>query len=65
MPVGRHPLPRTVWFKSSYSGGNTTECLEAAVVEAGVLIRDSKKARGARIAVSSEAWATFLARSVK
>jgi hypothetical protein len=54
-----------VWFKSSYSGGNTTECVEAAAVPVGVLIRDSKRPEGARIAVSAKAWQHFLTMSVR
>ncbi|MFH8606607.1 DUF397 domain-containing protein [Streptomyces sp. NPDC018029] len=48
------------WFKSSYSGGNTTECVEAAFLAGGVLIRDSKQADGPRLLVSSAAWVQFL-----
>jgi uncharacterized protein DUF397 len=53
-----------IWFKSSYSGGNATECLEAAFVPGGVLIRDSKCPAGPRLALSPEAWASFLAGTV-
>ncbi|WP_071528729.1 DUF397 domain-containing protein [Streptomyces mutabilis] len=49
-----------IWFKSSYSGGNTTECVEAAFVPSGVLIRDSKQPAGPRFSVSAEAWHRFL-----
>lgn len=50
------------WFKSSYSGGNTTECVEVAVAgSATVLIRDSKHPVGEPIAVPPEAWADFIA----
>jgi hypothetical protein len=48
------------WFKSSYSGGNATECVETAVVATGVLVRDSKRPAGPRVAVSAEAWGRFL-----
>jgi hypothetical protein len=49
------------WFKSSYSGGNATECLETAFVPSGVLIRDSKHPHQGRVAVSADAWTGFLA----
>ncbi|MET7362542.1 DUF397 domain-containing protein [Streptomyces sp. NPDC005562] len=49
------------WFKSSYSGGNTTECVEAAFLPRGVLIRDSKRADGPRLSVSSLPWTQFVA----
>ncbi|WOT36617.1 DUF397 domain-containing protein [Streptomyces coeruleorubidus] len=54
-----HSEPR--WFKSSYSGGNTTECLECANVAHGALIRDSKYGqRGPIVSVGSEAWGRFI-----
>jgi hypothetical protein len=59
MPTGaQHHAPE--WFKSSYSGGNTTECLEAAFASPGVLIRDSKQPAGAWLRVSSQAWTRFV-----
>ena len=57
--------PQTVfepaWFKSSYSGGNATECVEAAIVPSGVLIRDSKRPEHRHLTVSAPSWAEFLA----
>ncbi|WPO73548.1 DUF397 domain-containing protein [Streptomyces sp. KN37] len=50
-----------VWFKSSYSGGNETECVEVALTDNDVLIRDSKRPGGALVAVQPAAWARFLA----
>ncbi|MGW5768429.1 DUF397 domain-containing protein [Streptomyces longwoodensis] len=50
------------WFKSSYSGGNATECVEAAFVRGGVLVRDSKQQEGPRLRVSADAWSRFLPR---
>ncbi|WP_078935438.1 DUF397 domain-containing protein, partial [Streptomyces europaeiscabiei] len=49
----------------SYSGANTTECLEAAFVPAGVLIRDSKRPEGPHVAVAAAAWGRFVAASVE
>lgn len=51
------------WFKSSYSGGNATECVEAAFVPAGILVRDSKAPTGSHLAVSARAWTCFLTRA--
>jgi hypothetical protein len=48
------------WFKSSHSGGNTTECLECAYVTHGALIRDSKRARGPVVSIGNEAWRCFI-----
>ncbi|MFI5812810.1 DUF397 domain-containing protein [Streptomyces sp. RPA4-2] len=61
MPVSSSSGPDLAWFKSSYSGGNTTECVEAAFVPSGVCIRDSKHPEGPQLPVAAEAWATFIA----
>ncbi|MFF3379636.1 DUF397 domain-containing protein [Streptomyces sp. NPDC002680] len=61
MPVGPHSVPEPIWFKSSYSGGNTTECVEAAFAPSRVLIRDSKQREHQHLTVSMTAWADFLA----
>ncbi|MFE6283203.1 DUF397 domain-containing protein [Streptomyces sp. NPDC057877] len=60
MPVVRTPASGPAWFKSSYSGGNATECLEAAFVPPGVLIRDSKHPTGPHLTVAPQAWHRFL-----
>ncbi|MGW0873512.1 DUF397 domain-containing protein [Streptomyces sp. NPDC002740] len=65
MSVGPQPGSEPVWFKSSYSGGNTTECVEAAFLPAGVMVRDSKTPSGPRISVSTEAWSSFVGASVR
>ncbi|MDG5804542.1 DUF397 domain-containing protein [Streptomyces sp. JV178] len=48
------------WFKSSYSGGSGTECVEAAFVRDGCAVRDSKDPSGPRLSFRSEAWADFM-----
>ena len=48
------------WFKSSYSGGNATECVECAYAENGTLIRDSKRVSGPAVHVTPESWLTFV-----
>lgn len=48
------------WFKSSYSGGNATECVECAHTNSGTLIRDSKISTGSFVLVSGEAWRCFV-----
>ncbi|MFJ1746042.1 DUF397 domain-containing protein [Streptomyces sp. NPDC088116] len=48
------------WFKSSYSGGSGTECVEAARMTDRTAIRDSKDPNGARLAFAGEAWAEFV-----
>ncbi|MFE7954941.1 DUF397 domain-containing protein [Streptomyces sp. NPDC057413] len=65
MPHGQQSAATPVWFKSSYSGGNTTECVETAFVPSGVLVRDSKRPSGPCLAVSADAWRQFLVLSGK
>ncbi|MGC5037748.1 MULTISPECIES: DUF397 domain-containing protein [unclassified Streptomyces] len=48
------------WFKSSYSGANTTECVECAYGASAALIRDSKDVRGPIVSVGHEAWRHFV-----
>ncbi|MHB9753558.1 DUF397 domain-containing protein [Streptomyces sp. BYX5S] len=54
-----HPAART-WFKSSYSGANTTECVEACPVTGGIAIRDSKDPEGNVTTFGARPWAHFL-----
>jgi hypothetical protein len=61
MPAGSQPDSKLVWFKSSYSGGNATECVEAAFISSGVLVRDSKRPEDSHISVPAEEWAKFVA----
>jgi hypothetical protein len=48
------------WFKSSYSGGSGTECVECAPVDNGMLVRDSKREPGPVVTLSNGAWRAFL-----
>ncbi|MCT7351338.1 DUF397 domain-containing protein [Streptomyces sp. 15-116A] len=48
------------WFKSSYSGGSGTECVECAYASHGALIRDAKYADGPVVPVGAEAWVEFI-----
>ncbi|WP_225096262.1 DUF397 domain-containing protein [Streptomyces sp. CoH27] len=59
MSVGPQPVDEPMWFKSSYSGGNATECVETAFVASGVLVRDSKNSSGPRIEIPGPAWNAF------
>ncbi|MFJ4968807.1 DUF397 domain-containing protein [Streptomyces sp. NPDC088755] len=51
----------TQWFKSSYSGGSGTECVEVADLPATVGVRDSTRPHGPHICVGHVAWARFVA----
>ncbi|GAA2255622.1 DUF397 domain-containing protein [Streptomyces ruber] len=64
MPAVPQSVSDHAWFKSSYSGGNETECVEAAPVAAGVLIRDSKRPDGPCLSVPAEAWTSFIANAL-
>ncbi|NEA61616.1 DUF397 domain-containing protein [Streptomyces sp. SID12488] len=57
--TARH-VPAPSWFKSSYSGGSGTECVECAWMANGTLIRDSKRVGGPVIAVRGQAWQLFI-----
>ncbi|MEU5168390.1 MULTISPECIES: DUF397 domain-containing protein [Streptomyces] len=48
------------WFKSSYSGGSGTECVEVADLDESVGVRDSKWPGRRHIAVHRVAWADFV-----
>ncbi|MFJ8533165.1 DUF397 domain-containing protein [Streptomyces sp. NPDC093591] len=61
MSVGSQPVSEPVWFKSSYSGGNATECVETAFTLSGVRVRDSKRPQSHYLLISAEAWRNFLA----
>jgi len=53
-------VPDGAWFKSSYSGGNETECVECARVGARLHVRDSKCVDGPVVAVHAHAWRAFI-----
>jgi hypothetical protein len=48
------------WFKSSYSGTQGDSCVEVAVTEQAVHVRDSKDVTRPHFAVSRESWARFV-----
>ncbi|WP_324609005.1 DUF397 domain-containing protein [Streptomyces sp. NRRL F-5650] len=48
------------WFKSSYSGGSGTECVECAYVSRGALVRDSKYVEGPSLSVRLSTWRVFI-----
>ncbi|WP_030347727.1 DUF397 domain-containing protein [Streptomyces sp. NRRL S-1022] len=57
--------PDLHWFKSSYSGGSGTECVECAYTADDTLIRDSKSAGNSAIAVQPGAWHLFIGALVR
>ncbi|MCX4505559.1 DUF397 domain-containing protein [Streptomyces anulatus] len=48
------------WFKSSHSGGNTTECVEAAYLGESTAIRDSKATEEGSLLFRPGAWRPFV-----
>ncbi|WP_078883838.1 DUF397 domain-containing protein [Streptomyces sp. NRRL S-340] len=52
--------PEARWFKSSYSGGSGTECVECAYATEGIRIRDSKDNERRPIQTQQAAWDAFV-----
>ncbi len=48
------------WFKSSYSGSSGDDCVEVAVTERAVHVRDSKDVTRPSFAVGREGWGQFV-----
>ncbi|MBC2900637.1 DUF397 domain-containing protein [Streptomyces cupreus] len=48
------------WFKSSYSGSSGDDCVEVAVTEQAVHVRDSKDVMRTPFAVGRDGWSRFL-----
>jgi Domain of unknown function (DUF397) len=54
-------LSRSTWFKASFSNGQGGSCVEVCLDQPRIVgIRDSKNVPGPELAVSSDAWTTFL-----
>lgn len=53
------------WIKSSYSGSDNNDCVEAAATPGTVHIRDSKNAGGANLAFTHGAWSEFVSYAVR
>ncbi|MEV8568149.1 DUF397 domain-containing protein [Streptomyces sp. NPDC051322] len=49
------------WFKSSYSAGDSNDCVEVASATTSVHVRDSKNKDGERLAFPRGPWADFVA----
>jgi hypothetical protein len=48
------------WFKSSYSGTAGDNCVEVAVTEQAIHVRDSKDLARPSFAVDRDGWARFV-----
>ncbi|WP_031508837.1 DUF397 domain-containing protein [Streptomyces megasporus] len=49
-----------VWFKSSYSSAQGDSCVEVAVTEQAVHVRDSKDVTRPAFAVGCDGWSRFV-----
>jgi hypothetical protein len=54
-------IDRPRWRKSTYSGSNGGDCIEAADHDGRVLVRDSTDRQGPVIRFSSAAWRDLVA----
>ncbi|WP_158891725.1 DUF397 domain-containing protein [Amycolatopsis anabasis] len=54
-----------VWLKSSYSGVENSSCVEVAVADQAVAVRDSKNPAAGYFEVSRSAWRAFLVRTAR
>ncbi|MEU9178915.1 DUF397 domain-containing protein [Streptomyces sp. NPDC048550] len=48
------------WFKSSHSSAQGDSCVEVAVTEQAVLVRDSKDVERPHFAVGRQGWTQFV-----
>jgi hypothetical protein len=48
------------WFKSSYSGSSGDDCVEVAIAEQAVHVRDSKDLSRPAFVVGREGWRSFV-----
>ncbi|MFF1692064.1 DUF397 domain-containing protein [Streptomyces sp. NPDC058257] len=48
------------WFKSSYSGSQGDSCVEVAIAEAVVHVRDSKDVARPAFVVGRDGWGRFV-----
>ncbi|MCX4546871.1 DUF397 domain-containing protein [Streptomyces sp. NBC_01565] len=58
------PRPHGQWFKSSYSGGTSDQCVEACPQPAMVYVRDSKhkeESGAPMLGFTTAAWSAFAA----
>jgi hypothetical protein len=51
----------TTWRKSSYSGGNGSNCVEVGGSGPAVMVRDTKDRGGAALTFGPHAWLRFAA----
>ncbi|MFI0711403.1 DUF397 domain-containing protein [Streptomyces inhibens] len=52
--------PESAWYKSSYSSGDTGNCIEIVDLSSQVGIRDSKDKSRPALVVSTAVWSSFV-----
>ncbi|KOG87415.1 DUF397 domain-containing protein [Streptomyces varsoviensis] len=52
--------PELAWFKSSYSGTEGDNCVEVAITEQAVSVRDSKDAKRPHLVFGRGEWGRFV-----
>jgi hypothetical protein len=57
--LSAHEMPALTWRKSSAS--DSDDCVEVAITEGMIMVRDSKNRHGGQLAFSSNGWGAFLA----
>ncbi|KIZ19051.1 DUF397 domain-containing protein [Streptomyces natalensis] len=60
MPAADHRTDNLHWFKSSYSGGAGSDCIEIADLHGRVAVRDSKDPDGPVLAFPTPGFAAFV-----
>ncbi|URM89211.1 DUF397 domain-containing protein [Streptomyces sp. MRC013] len=53
-------MTELAWFKSSYSGSQGDDCVEVAIAERAVHVRDSKDVARPALAVGRDGWGRFV-----
>ncbi|MGW5722193.1 DUF397 domain-containing protein [Amycolatopsis sp. NPDC003865] len=53
-------LNEATWFKSSYSQGENTACVEVSLTSPAVAVRDSKDPSGPHLTFAPSSWLGFL-----
>ncbi|MFI0999808.1 DUF397 domain-containing protein [Streptomyces galbus] len=53
-------MSELAWFKCSYSGTQGDDCVEVAIAEQAVHVRDSKDVTGPAFAIGREGWRQFV-----
>ncbi|MDQ0716937.1 MULTISPECIES: DUF397 domain-containing protein [Streptomyces] len=48
------------WFKSSYSGSEGDDCVEIAIAERAIHVRDSKDVSRPAFVVGRDGWQSFM-----